>query len=59
MIYYKLPLHLQEVFSDLGYNKGDFPVTEDCSRRIFSIPMHPYLNFSELNTIIELLNLYE
>ena len=42
-IYYPRPLHLQTAFSSLGYQKGDFPVSEDCSQRIFSLPMHPYL----------------
>jgi dTDP-4-amino-4,6-dideoxygalactose transaminase len=42
-IYYKIPLHLQKVFTYLGYKKGDFPVTERISKEIFSIPMHPYL----------------
>jgi dTDP-4-amino-4,6-dideoxygalactose transaminase len=42
-IYYPKPLHLQSAFSDLGYRKGDFPISEEISRRIFSLPMHPYL----------------
>jgi len=42
-IYYPKPLHLQSAFSYLGYKNGDFPVSEDCSDRIFSLPMHPYL----------------
>jgi UDP-2-acetamido-2-deoxy-ribo-hexuluronate aminotransferase len=42
-IYYPKPLHLQSAFSYLGYKKGDFPISEEISRRIFSIPMHPYL----------------
>jgi UDP-2-acetamido-2-deoxy-ribo-hexuluronate aminotransferase len=43
VIYYPRPLHLQGAFSFLGYREGDFPVSEDCARRIFSLPMHPYL----------------
>jgi UDP-2-acetamido-2-deoxy-ribo-hexuluronate aminotransferase len=42
-IYYPQPLHLQSAFNFLGYKKGDFPVSEDCAHRIFSLPMHPYL----------------
>jgi len=42
-IYYPKPLHLQTAFSGLGYKQGAFPVSEDCARRIFSLPMHPYL----------------
>jgi UDP-2-acetamido-2-deoxy-ribo-hexuluronate aminotransferase len=42
-IYYPKPLHLQEAFAPLGYQAGDFPITEDCASRIFSLPMHPYL----------------
>ncbi len=42
-IYYPKPLHLQSAFADLGYRKGDFPISEEISSRIFSLPMHPYL----------------
>ena len=42
-IYYPKPLHLQSAFSYLGYRKGHFPISEEISRRIFSLPMHPYL----------------
>ena len=59
MIYYKIPLHLQKVFTDLDYKLGDFPVAEDCSERIFSIPMHPYLDRSQQDTIIAALKSIE
>lgn len=42
-IYYPKPLHLQRALAYLGYGAGDFPISEDCAGRIFSIPMHPYL----------------
>jgi dTDP-4-amino-4,6-dideoxygalactose transaminase len=50
-IYYPKPLHLQTAFKDLGYKKGDFPVSEDFSTRIFSIPMHPYLTAEDQKKI--------
>ena len=53
-IYYPKPLHLQTAFSDLGYKEGDFPVSEDCARRIFSLPMHPYLAAREQRRIAAL-----
>ena len=53
MIYYKKPLHLQEALSHLGYKVGDFPVSEDASERIFSLPMHPYLDEDTISGIIE------
>ena len=56
MIYYKRPLHLQDVFSDLGYKRDDFPISIECSEKIFSIPMHPYLNRSQQDIIIEAIN---
>jgi UDP-2-acetamido-2-deoxy-ribo-hexuluronate aminotransferase len=42
-IYYPRPLHLQGAFAALGYKPGDFPVSEEIAGRIFSLPMHPYL----------------
>ena len=52
-VYYPRPLHLQTAFSHLGYRQGDFPVAERTSDRIFSLPMYPYLDSSDQNTIIE------
>jgi dTDP-4-amino-4,6-dideoxygalactose transaminase len=54
-IYYPKPLHLQTAFSYLGYRQGDFPVSEDCASRIFSLPMHPYLKGEDQDKIVHLL----
>jgi UDP-2-acetamido-2-deoxy-ribo-hexuluronate aminotransferase len=54
-VYYPKPLHLQTAFSHLGYKEGDFPTSEDCSRRIFSLPMHPYLRQEEQEKIAEVI----
>jgi len=54
-IYYPLPLHLQKAFAHLGYKPGDFPVSESASRRIFSLPMHPYLGQADQERIIRVL----
>ena len=56
MVYYKIPLHLQKCFDQLNYKIGDFPVAEDCSKRIFSLPMHPYLSKTAQDKIIEIIN---
>ena len=53
-IYYPKPLHLQEVFRGLGYGPGDFPVSEAAAARIFSLPMHPYLEKDDQDRIIEI-----
>lgn len=53
MIYYAKPLHLQNAFSGLGYRVGDFPVSEQTSERIFSLPMHPYLDDATIATIVD------
>ena len=50
-VYYRIPMHLQKAFAHLGYGEGDFPVSEDVSRRIFSLPMHPYLTDTEIDRI--------
>ena len=51
-IYYPRPLHMQTAFSHLGYSTGEFPVSEYLSERIFSLPMHPYLDPDSQNKIV-------
>ena len=40
-IHYPIPIHLQPAYVELGYKRGDFPVTERGAERILSIPMYP------------------
>ncbi len=54
-VYYPLPLHLQPAYAFLGYQAGDFPVSEGVAQRIFSLPMHPYLSPADQERIIRLL----
>jgi UDP-2-acetamido-2-deoxy-ribo-hexuluronate aminotransferase len=51
MIYYPVGLHLQKAYRDLGYKYGDFPVTEDLSEKVLSLPMHTELDKEQLNFI--------
>jgi len=51
-IYYPKPLHLQSAFNSLGHREGDFPVSEGCARRIFSLPMHPYLSGEDQERVV-------
>ncbi|MGV8073267.1 MAG: DegT/DnrJ/EryC1/StrS family aminotransferase [Syntrophobacteraceae bacterium] len=52
-IYYPKPLHLQSAFGFLGYEKGNFPISEGHSERIFAVPMHPYLKEEDQERIAE------
>lgn len=51
--YYPVPLHLQGAFAQLGYKKGDLPVTEELSKTTFAIPVFPEMYDEERNYIIE------
>lgn len=40
-LHYPIPLHLQEAYRSLGYQRGSFPVTEKLASRLLSLPMYP------------------
>lgn len=50
MIYYPVPLHLQEAYK-YNYKPGDFPVSEQISKDIISLPMHTELDDEQINYI--------
>ena len=54
-IHYPIPIHLQEPCRKLGYKMGDFPVCEEQSERILTLPIHQYLKEKELYYIIDLI----
>lgn len=51
-IYYPCCLHLQAAYRYLNYKKGDFPVAERLSKRLFAIPLYPNLSFQDQDKVI-------
>lgn len=53
LIHYPMPLHLQEVYRDLGYGKGVFPVAESVAMDILSLPMFPHMSRDQVTHVCE------
>ncbi|WP_221566984.1 DegT/DnrJ/EryC1/StrS aminotransferase family protein [Alkalihalobacillus sp. TS-13] len=53
MIYYPKALHLQPVFSELGYKEGDLPETEKACDEVLSLPMFPELKKEQQEYVVE------
>ena len=43
-IHYPYPVHLTPAHADLGYRRGDFPVSEHAAARVLSLPMYPEMD---------------
>ena len=55
VVYYPVPLHLQEALRFLGYHRGDFPVSESAAREVLSLPMYPELEESAIRKIAKII----
>jgi len=53
MIYYPLPLHLQQLYHDLGYVEGSLPICEQAGREVISLPMYPELTDEQIQKVVE------
>jgi len=53
MIYYPIPLHMQNAYKSDRYKAGDFPVTEKLCASVISLPMHTELSEETLKYITD------
>lgn len=52
-VYYPLPLHMQPALQYLGYQAGEFPVSEQAAREVLALPIYPELRDDEVDTVVE------
>ncbi|HAX85747.1 MAG TPA: Cys/Met metabolism pyridoxal-phosphate-dependent enzyme [Cyanobacteria bacterium UBA11370] len=52
MVYYPLPLHLQPVYQNLGYQTGQLSIVEQICHEVLSLPMFPELSIEEQEQIV-------
>jgi dTDP-4-amino-4,6-dideoxygalactose transaminase len=52
-IHYPVPIHLQEAYRSLGYERGAFPTAERCAAEFISLPMFPELTPAQLEIVTQ------
>jgi dTDP-4-amino-4,6-dideoxygalactose transaminase len=50
-VYYPTPIHLQPVFTALGYKAGDLPETEKAAQEALSLPIYPELTDEQVEQV--------
>jgi len=55
-VFYSIPIHLSTAYKHLNYSVGDFPMAEEVSHKIDSLPVHPFLNNDEVVAVTQTVN---
>lgn len=50
-MHFPIPVHLQPAFRQLGYQLGDFPVSERAAQEVLSLPMYPELTDGQVHEV--------
>lgn len=58
IIHYPIPPHLAEAYQNLGFKKGDFPITEEYADTVLSLPMYNGMKEEEYKYVVDIINQY-
>jgi dTDP-4-amino-4,6-dideoxygalactose transaminase len=50
-IHYPIPVHLQQAYADLGYQRGDFPNAEAAASEVLSLPLYAELSPEQIKIV--------
>jgi dTDP-4-amino-4,6-dideoxygalactose transaminase len=53
MVYYATPMHLQKAYANAVRPAGTFPIAEQLSKEVLSIPIHTTLTDVEIDFVIQ------
>ena len=53
LIHYPIPIPLQKAYQELGYRRGDLPLTDQWSQKILSLPIFPEIRECEMEEVAE------
>ena len=53
-VHYPKPMYLQESLKNLNHKKGDFPITDEHTKKIITFPCDQHLNKKQINFIIKI-----
>jgi dTDP-3-amino-3,4,6-trideoxy-alpha-D-glucose transaminase len=51
-VHYPEPIHTQPAYAFLGRGPADFPVAEEASRTVLSLPIHPALSDAQVEAVV-------
>ena len=58
LIHYPIPIPLEKAYQEMGYRRGDFPLTDQWSRKILSLPFFPEMKESEMEEVAQQIKMF-
>jgi dTDP-4-amino-4,6-dideoxygalactose transaminase len=52
LVHYPVLPHLSAAYADLGLKRGSFPISERLADQVLSLPMHPFVEASDVDRVI-------
>jgi dTDP-4-amino-4,6-dideoxygalactose transaminase len=55
-VHYPVPLHLQPAYAELGYRRGELPVSEEVADTCLSLPLYPEMTDAQQDRVVAVMH---